>query len=162
MIFILKQLLFEILDTIEPNDILTICLPSGANAELVRPDSTFPVALRIEESFDQIQVEPMLEELNNITNTFRNFYRSPESVYESDFEKDHTIEYNNKKYIITDEITSIEYNETYVKIGIASRNGKHYNYVPYEHIDAIRYIEERRTNIVKEYNSLMYNLMNQK
>ena len=62
----MKQLLFEILDTIEPNDILTICLPSGTTVELVRPDSTFPVALRIEESFDQIQVEPMLEELNNI------------------------------------------------------------------------------------------------
>ena len=104
MVFILKQLLFEILDTIEPNDILSICLPSGATVELVRPDSTFPVALKIEESFDQIQVESMIEELNNITNTFRNFYRSPESVYESNFEKDHTILHINKARNITEKM----------------------------------------------------------
>ena len=151
MIIILKETLFEILEELAPNEIISIYLPCGSHINLVRPDSVFPVATSIVEKV-------MSDNFDSLRSAYNSFVPSVfnDNKYETEYELNHTIKYNNRDYIITEEIINIEYFDSYIKVGESDPTGIFYKYVPYDKIDSICYTEKRANNTLKEYNSIIY------
>lgn len=150
----MKKVLFDILNEIQPYELITVCI-NHDYWTLCRQDAIFPLAIdlkRIDSSFtiniqDRYLFNGLDEEIaNNIIQ----------------YESDHTIEYDNKKFVIEREILSIEYEDDYIKLSVQSEDGILTNYINYNSIDYIRLKTSAADNLLEKYNELQYMIANNK
>lgn len=175
----MKKLLFEILDKIEPYDILEISTTRDYHIELCRADAVFPLACNLERisgfetlyrheyesaieaaSFrltsDEITVSTDNSSVRN--NTISNYIQERNNI-RNRYIEDHTIELNGLKFVIMTEILSIKYEEEHIEIQYSSREGKMTLYFLYSDIKSIRYRENGETvDDLKEYNAMQYSI----
>lgn len=175
----MKKLLFEILDKIEPYDILEISTTRDYHIELCRADAVFPLACNLERisgfetlyrheyesaieaaSFrltsDEITVSVDNSSVRN--NTISNYIQERNNI-RNRYIEDHTIELNGLKFVIMTEILSIKYEEEHIEIQYSSREGKMTLYFLYSDIKSIRYRENGETvDDLKEYNAMQYSI----
>lgn len=175
----MKKLLFEILDKIEPYDILEINTTRDYHIELCRADAVFPLACNLERisgfetlyrheyesaieaaSFrltsDEITVSTDNSSVRN--NTISNYIQERNNI-RNRYIEDHTIELNGLKFVIMTEILSIKYGEEHIEIQYSSREGKMTLYFLYSDIKSIRYRENGETvDDLKEYNAMQYSI----
>ena len=175
----MKKLLFEILDKIEPYDILEISTTRDYHIELCRADAVFPLACNLErisgfESLYRHEYESAIEAASfrltsdEITvstdnssvrnNTISNYIQERNNI-RNRYIEDHTIELNGLKFVIMTEILSIKYGEEHIEIQYSSREGKLTLYFLYSDIKSIRYRENGETvDDLKEYNAMQYSI----
>ena len=175
----MKKLLFEILDKIEPYDILEISTTRDYHIELCRADAVFPLACNLERisgfetlyrheyesaieaaSFrltsDEITISTDNSSVRN--NTISNYIQERHNM-RNRYIEDHTIELNGLKFVIMTEILSIKYGEEHIEIQYSSREGKMTLYFLYSDIKSIRYRENGETvDDLKEYNAMQYSI----
>ena len=175
----MKKLLFEILDKIEPYDILEISTTRDYHIELCRADAVFPLACNLERisgfetlyrreyestieaaSFrltsDEITVSTDNSSVRN--NTISNYIQERNNI-RNRYIEDHTIELNGLKFVIMTEILSIKYGEEHIEIQYSSREGKLTLYFLYSDIKSIRYRENGESvDDLKEYNAMQYSI----
>ena len=175
----MKKLLFEILDKIEPYDILEISTTRDYHIELCRADAVFPLACNLERisgfetlyrheyesaieaaSFrltsDEITISTDNSSVRN--NTISNYIQERHNM-RNRYIEDHTIELNGLKFVIMTEILSIKYEEEHIEIQYSSREGKMTLYFLYSDIKSIRYRENGETvDDLKEYNAMQYSI----
>ena len=175
----MKKLLFEILDKIEPYDILEISTTRDYHIELCRADAVFPLACNLErisgfESLYRHEYESAIEAASfrltsdEITvstdnssvrnNTISNYIQERNNI-RNRYIEDHTIELNGLKFVIMTEILSIKYGEEHIEIQYSSREGKLTLYFLYSDIKSIRYRENGESvDDLKEYNAMQYSI----
>lgn len=175
----MKKLLFEILDKIEPYDILEISTTRDYHIELCRADAVFPLACNLERisgfetlyrreyesaieaaSFrltsDEITISTDNSSVRN--NTISNYIQERQNM-RNRYIEDHTIELNGLKFVIMTEILSIKYGEEHIEIQYSSGEGKMTLYFLYSDIKSIRYRENgEAVDDLKEYNAMQYSI----
>ena len=175
----MKKVLFEVLNKMEPYDILEISTSKDYHIELCRADAVFPLACNLERisgfetlyrheyesaieaaSFrltsDEITVSTDNSSVRN--NTIRNYIQERHNM-RNRYIEDHTIELNGLKFVITTEILDIKYEEDYVEVQYSSQDGKLTLYFLYSDIKSIRYRENGESvDDLKEYNSIQHSI----
>ncbi len=171
----MKKVLFEVLNKIEPYDILEISTSRDYHIELCRADSVFPLACNLErvsgyEDMYRREYDYALEASDfrltpggtsttaNNNDSIRDFLAERRNN-RNRYMEDHTIELNGLKFIIMTEILNIKYEEEHVEVQYSSREGKLTLYFLYSDIKSIRYRENGEfINDLKEYNAMQYSI----
>ena len=169
----MKKVLFEVLDKIEPYEILEVSTTRDYNIELCRADAVLPLACNLErlsgyEEMYRREYDYALEASNfrltppseaSITNDHNSIrdYMLSRNRLRNKYMEDHTIELNGLKFVIMTEILDIKYEEKHIEVQYSSREGKLSLFFLYDDITGIRYRENGESvNDLKEYNSMQY------
>lgn len=152
---LIKELLFKLLDEIEPNDLLEVKMDKQyMNLFLANKKSILPLAIEMRLCRDD---DEDLEEV------YRQAFCYDEiNKYEEQFILEHTILLNERKYVIVEELINIEYADDYFAITTANPIGVSTNYFQYSKISSIKVIHELNNSAVKKYNALNYKFKSNK
>ena len=148
---IIKELLFKLLDEIEPNELLEVKVGrSYHNIYVANVKSVLPLAT---------EIRYIDNDRSAIENAYRAFYddRKP-SQYESQYEKDHLVQLDDKEFLILEEIMDIEYKDNYFSVTSNNTHEVSTIYCKYEDITAIKRVHDSYNPIINKYNKLNYNL----
>lgn len=145
----IKQLLFELLDKIEPNELLELRISKQYHAVyLANKESILPLAI-------EMRYEP--EEEISLEEVYRQaFSERAIDEYEQKYVTDHTIMINERRYIIIEELIDFQLFDDYFTVTISNPDGTFTDYYKYDDIICIRIKHEGRNPIIKEYNTLNY------
>lgn len=171
----MKKILFEVLNKMEPYDILEISTSKDYHIELCRADAVFPLACNLERisgyedmyrreyDYAMEAAEFRLTSPGDTSNTDNHSsirdYMLLRHRNRSKYIEDHTIELNGLKFVITTEILDIKYEEDYVEVQYSSQDGKLTLYFLYSDIKSIRYRENGESvDDLKEYNSIQHSI----
>ena len=148
---IIKDLLFKLLDEIEPNELLEVKIGrSYHNVYVANVKSILPLAT---------EIRYIDNDRSAIENAYMSFYdQRDQSQFELQYEKDHTIQFDDKEFIILEEIIDIEYKDDYFSITSYNTHEISTIYCKYEDITAIKRIHESYNPILDKYNKLNYKL----
>jgi hypothetical protein len=148
-LIIIKELLFKLLDEIEPNDLLEVRMDKQyMNLLLANKKSILPLAIEMRACRDN---DEDLEEV------YRQAFCYDEiSEYEERYISEHTILLNERKYVVVEELIDIEYADDYFAITTANPSGVSTNYFQYSNISSIKVAHESSNSAVKKYNTLNY------
>ena len=148
---IIKNLLFKLLDEIEPNELLEVKVGRAYhNIYVANVKSILPLAT---------EIRYIDNDHSAIENAYMAFYDQRKlSEYELQYEKDHLIQLDDKEYLILEEIIDIEYKDNYFSVTSYNTHEISTVYCKYDDITAIRRVHESYNPILKKYNKLNYNL----
>lgn len=152
---LIKELLFKLLDEIEPNDLLEVRMDKQyMNLLLANKKSILPLAVEMRACRDN---DEDLEEV------YRQAFCYDEiSEYEERYISEHTILLNERKYVVVEELIDIEYADDYFAITTANPSGVSTNYFKYSNISSIKVAHELNNSAVKKYNALNYKFKSNK
>lgn len=152
---LIKELLFKLLDEIEPNDLLEVRMDKQyMNLLLANKKSILPLA---------IEMRPCRDDDENLEEVYRQaFYYDEVNEYEEQFILEHTILLNERKYVVIEELIDIEYADDYFAITTANPSGISTNYFQYSNISSIKVRHEPDNSVVKKYNALNYKFKSNK
>lgn len=152
---LIKELLFKLLDEIEPNDLLEVRMDKQyMNLLLANKKSILPLAIEMRACRDN---DEDLEEV------YRQAFCYDEiSEYEERYISEHTILLNEQRYVVVEELIDIEYADDYFAITIANPSGVSTNYFQYSNISSIKVAHELNNSAVKKYNALNYKFKSNK
>lgn len=152
---IIKELLFELLDKVEPNDLLEIRIDRQYNnVYIANKQSVYPLAIEM-----QNYPSDMDERLET---AYRREFFIDDLPYTTKFLMDHTIILNEKKYIISEELVDVQYFDDYFSVTTSNQTGISTTYFKYSSIKSIKIRHEDAYSVVKEYNSLNCNFKSDK
>jgi hypothetical protein len=154
-LILIKELLFKLLDEIEPNDLLEVRMDKQyMNLLLANKKSILPLA---------IEMRPCRDNDEDLEEVYRQAFCYDEiSEYEEQYISEHTILLNERKYVVVEELIDIEYADDYFAITTANPNGISTNYFQYSNISSIRVAHELKNSAVKQYNALNYKFKSNK
>ena len=142
----IKELLFKLLDELEPNQTLDIKV-DYSYIVLANKDSILPLAIEMREAFT--------EEENDMQRAYRDaFDLRTRTAYEEKFIADHTIVFNDKRYVIYQELLDMQFYDDYFSVTIATPEDTHTVYHKYDDINVIKVSHEKSKTIVDDYNTL--------
>lgn len=152
---IIKELLFKLLDEIEPNDLLEVRMDKQyLNLYLANKKSILPLAM---------EMRICRDEGENLEEIYRNtFFYDDVSEYEKQYILEHTILLDERKYVVTEELLDIIYADDYFAITTANPSGVSTNYFQYSDISSIKVAHESSNSAVKKYNTLNYKFKSNK
>ena len=171
----MKKILFEVLNKMEPYDILEISTSRDYHIELCRADAIFPLACNLErlsgyedmyrreydyalEAADFRLTPPSEASITEDHDSIRD-YMLLRNRNRNKYIEDHTIELNGLKFVIMNEILDIKYEEEHIEVQYSSREGKITLYFLYSDIKSIRYRENGESvDDLKEYNSIQHSV----
>jgi hypothetical protein len=154
-LIIIKELLFKLLDEIEPNDLLEVRMDKQyMNLLLANKKSILPLAIEMKVCRDNNED---LEEVYR-----QAFYYDDINEYEKQYILEHTILLDERKYVVTEELIDIEYADDYFAITTANPSGVSTNYFQYSNISSIKVAHESSNSAVKKYNTLNYKFKSNK
>lgn len=143
----MKELLFEILDNLEPYKTIKI----GVNNNefyICRTDSCFPLAIRF------LEYEPEMERSN--------YFYSYDQDCNNEYVKSHKVNLYDRDYLIETEIINMQYYDNYFCVTYNCVGGKSDYFIPYE---SISFISHNNLNTISagstltiEYNKIQYEL----
>lgn len=152
---IIKKLLFELLDKVEPNDLLEIRIDRQYNnVYIANKQSVYPLAIEM-----QNYPNDMDERLETV---YRREFFIDDLPYTTKFLMDHTIILNEKKYIVSEELVDVQYFDDYFSVTTSNQTGISTTYFKYSSIKSIKIRHEDAYSVVKEYNSLNCNFKSDK
>ena len=151
----MRDLLFKLLDEIEPNEILNIKMKSGySTVFLANKASILPLAIDMRRN--QSPSSRIAEQLNIAYSEFSDMVPVSQANYETDYYDNHKVIFNNVEYIIQEELLDIEYKDDYFAVTIGCPNGIKTSYYKYDSIVAIERIRETSCDYIVQYNKLNY------
>ena len=149
----IKELLFKLLDELEPNQILDIKV-DYSYIVLANKNSILPLAIEMREA---------LTEEDDMRRAYRDaFNLRAQTTYEEKFIADHTIVFNDKRYVIYQELLDMQFHDEYFSVTIADPDGTHTTYYKYSDINVIKISHEKSRTIVDDYNTLNYKFKSNK
>lgn len=149
----MRDLLFKILDEIEPNEIIQVRMREGYGAVFLANKQSIPPLA--------IDMRPDRSPFYELEEAYRIALEHDEiNEYESSFINDHIIQLDNKNYIINEEILDIEYHDNYFNVTVANPDGITTNYYKYDDIIVIKRIREAARDYIYKYNQLNYQYKN--
>ena len=152
---LIKELLFKLLDEIEPNDLLEVRMDKQyMNLFLANKKSILPLAIEMRLCHDN---DEDLEEVYR-----QAFYYDEVSEYEKQYILEHTILLNERRYVVVEELIDIQYADDYFAVTTANPNGISTNYFQYSNISSIKVRHESNDSAVKKYNVLNYKFKSNK
>ena len=141
----IKELLFELLEKIRPNELLRINIGASYDSIVIcNKESLFPLA----------------SELKTIDSYDREFFRENPYV-NNDYVDSHTIEMNDVSYLICEEILYVEFCDKHFVIITTNPERTQETYVNYDSIRTITRFNNKMNDILNEYNALNYQLKKQ-
>jgi hypothetical protein len=145
----IKKLLFELLDKIEPNELLELRISRQYNTVyLANKESILPLAT-------EMRYQP--EEENSLEEAYRQaFLEGAIGDRECKYIADHVVILNEKRYVIIEELIDFQLLDDYFTVTISNPEGTFTDYYKYSDIMSIRIKHEENNYIVKEYNTLNY------
>jgi hypothetical protein len=148
-LIIIKELLFQLLDELEPNELLQLKFSHNYHTVFVTPrESILPLATEMRRNYN---------EDTDLVQSYREAYFNNEiDEYEVKFIENHTIHLNDKEFTITEELIDLEYKDDYFMIKIANSEGIYTEYYKYNDIMAIKKVNESSRSYLMEYNALNY------
>ena len=150
----MRELLFKLLDEIEPNEVLNVRMKSGyCTVFLANKKSILPLAIDMRRIYSRTSG---MDELNTAYSEFTDFIPPSQLNYEKDYENNHKVIFNNIEYVIQEELLDIEYHDDYFAVTISCPQGIKTSYYKYDHIVAIERIRETATDYIIQYNKLNY------
>lgn len=146
---IIKELLFQLLDELEPNELLQLKFSHNYHLVFVtRKESILPLATEMRRNYNEDE---------NLVQAYREAYFNNEiDEYEVKYIENHTIHLNDKEFTITEELIDLEYKDDYFMIKIANSEGIYTEYYKYNDIMAIKKVNESSRSYLMEYNALNY------
>lgn len=152
---LIKELLFKLLDEIEPNDLLEVRMDKQyMNLLLANKKSILPLA---------IEMRPCRDNDEDLEEVYRQTFCYDEiSEYEERYISEHTILLNEQRYVVVEELIDIEYADNYFAITTANPSGISTNYFQYSNISSIKVRHEPDNSAVKKYNALNYKFKSNK
>ena len=143
----MKQLLFNLLNTVEPYQVIKLAI--GNNEIYVcREDALFPVAVRF------IDYEPEMEQSN--------YFYSYEIENSFAYVSSHKVMLNNNEYLIDTEIVDVKYYDDYFYVVLGCVGGTSTHYIPYSSISYISIYDSNTmatcSKLVINYNKIQYEL----
>lgn len=143
---IIKELLFDILDTLQPHEILKLSLNNN-DVYVCRQDAYLPLAV------GSLRYEPEMEQENY-------FYGS---IHTQDYVKTHKFIINDMEFVIDSEITYIKYAEDHIHLIVQGIDMIQEHFIPYTAINLISKLNtgcyNRNCNsYTREYNKIQYEL----
>ena len=152
---LIKELLFKLLDEIEPNDLLEVRMDKQyMNLFLANKKSILPLAIEMRACRDD---DEDLEEVYR-----QAFLYDDINEYEEQYILEHTILLNEQRYVVVEELIDIQYADNYFAITTANPHGITTNYFQYSNISSIKVAHESKNSAVKEYNALNYKFKSNK
>ena len=152
---LIKELLFKLLDEIEPNDLLEVRMDKQyMNLFLANKKSILPLAIEMRLCRDN---DEDLEEVYRQT-----FYYDEINEYEKQYILEHTILLNEQRYVVVEELIDIQYTDDYFAVTTANLSGVSTNYFQYSNISSIKVRHELNDSAVKKYNALNYKFKSNK
>jgi hypothetical protein len=145
---VIKQVLLELVNKIQPYELLEIRLTNcHTDIMVTSPDAIYPMA---------IHIKP--KQFSTIWEAYRSAVGilSEEDEKELLYEENQSIEFNNKQYVICSELLSVEYFEDYFKIKVKDCEGTSTYYLSYKDICYIRRYDKDTSNLVYNYNKMLY------
>ena len=143
----MREILFKLLDEIEPNELLTIKFREGyGSIHLANKESTLPLAIEM----------TLVREQNSLEEAYREFREDLINKYEENFIENHKIQLDNKNYIIYEELLDIEYFDDYFSVTISNIDGIFTSYYKYDDIINIRRNRKSERSYLQKYNKLLY------
>lgn len=150
----IKELLFKLLDELEPNQTLDVKV-DYSYIVLANKDSILPLAIDMRES--------LTEEEEDMRRAYRDaFDLRTRTAYEEKFIADHTIVFNDKRYVIHQELLDMQFYDDYFSVTIATTENTYTLYHKYNDIDVIKVSHEKSNTIVDDYNALNYKFKSNK
>ena len=150
----IKELLFKLLDELEPNQTLDIKV-DYSYIVLANKDSILPLAIDMRES--------LTEEEEDMRRAYRDaFDLRTRTAYEEKFIADHTIVFNDKRYVIHQELLDMQFYDDYFSVTIATTENTYTLYHKYNDINIIKVPHEKSKTIVDDYNALNYKFKSNK
>lgn len=150
----IKELLFKLLDELEPNQTLDVKV-DYSYIVLANKDSILPLAIDMRES--------LTEEEDDMRRAYRDaFDLRTRTAYEEKFIADHTIVFNDKRYVIHQELLDMQFYDDYFSVTIATTENTYTLYHKYNDIDVIKVSHEKSNTIVDDYNALNYKFKSNK
>ena len=147
----MRDLLFKLLDEIEPNEVLNVRMKSGyGTVFLANKASILPLAI------DMRRTQSHAEQLNIAYRELTEFSTSPQYQYEEEYAENHKVVFNNVEYVIQEELLDIEYKDDYFAVTIGCPSGIKTSYYKYDSIVAIERIRETSCDYIVQYNKLNY------
>ena len=141
---IIKTLLFKLLDEVEPNELLEIHFRNSySTVFLANKKSILPLAI----SMHRVETD-------SIADIYREVFQNRETAYERNFIESHTVEINNIKYVIDEELLDIEFEEAHFSVTVATPTSIYTSYYRYDDITVIKRLHEKEDNTVQQYNSM--------
>ena len=143
----MKELLFEILDNLEPYMTIKVGVHNN-EFYICRTDSYFPLAIRF------LEYDPTMET--------ENYFFSYEQEHNKDYVKTHKVNLHDMDYLIETEIIDVQYHDNYFHVTYNCVGGKSDYFIPY---DSISFIGHTGLNTISagstltiEYNKIQYEL----
>jgi hypothetical protein len=150
----IKELLFKLLDELEPNQTLDVKVDCFY-VVLANKNSILPLAIEMREAFT--------EEEDDMHRAYRDaFNLRTRTAYEEKFIADHTIVFNDKRYIIYQELLDMQFYDDYFSVTIATPEDTYTIYHKYNDINVIKVPHEKSKTIVDDYNALNYKFKSNK
>lgn len=145
---IIKQLLFQLLDELKPNELLQVKINNGHRIIcLANKESIFPLATEM-----RMQIED-----DAVYRDYASAYDYNDSYsYELKYYEDHTVHLNNREFLITEELLDIVYDDDYFTITISNLDGVFKDYFKYNDITSIRTTHTTHRSYLADYNELNY------
>jgi cation transport regulator ChaB len=151
----MRDLLFKLLDEIEPNEVLNVRMKSGyGTVFLANKASILPLAIDMRRTQSHSSI--IAEQLNMAYNDFADISSSPQHQYEEEYTDNHKVVFNNVEYVIQEELLDIEYKDDYFAVTIGCPSGIKTSYYKYDSIVAIERIRETSVDYIVQYNKLNY------
>lgn len=146
---IIKELLFQLLDELEPNELLQLKFSHDYHTVFVTPkESILPLATEMRRNHNEDA---------NLVQVYREaFFNNDIDEYEFKYIENHTVHLNDKEFVITEELIDLEYKDDYFMIKIANSEGIYTEYYKYNDIMAIKKVNESSRSYLMEYNALNY------
>ena len=145
----MKELLFNLLEEIKPNELVYISTSTGSRTVICREDSCFPVATSMH----------FISGLENLSANYLSEYMDPISQKSViDYKTKHTIELDGRKYLIDNEILNMKYHDNFMEITEENESHMITRYIFYNTITEI-YIVKEGNEILKQYNEMNYSLL---
>ena len=152
----MRDLLFKLLDEIEPNEVLNVKTKSGyGTVFLANKASILPLAIDMRRT--QSPSSRIAEQLNMAYGeVLADLSSSPQHQYEEEYAENHKVIFNNIEYVIQEELLDIEYKDDYFAVTIGCPSGIKTSYYKYDSIVAIERIRETSCDYIVQYNKLNY------
>ncbi len=145
----IKDLLFKLLDEIEPNELLELKIfQSYGTVFVANKRSILPLAT-------EMRYEPRSEESLEMIYR-RAFSENIINEYEKNYVETHKVLINEKDYIIIEELIDVQYFDEYFLTTVSTPEGVFTNYYSYTDITSIRIVHKGMNSIVREFNTLNY------
>ncbi len=150
---IIKQLLFQLLDEIQPNELLQIKFSHYNSVFLANKQSIFPLATEMRIQFPEDV---------DMVRAYRTAFHTEDSAREAKYIENHTVHLNDNEFVITEELLDVQYEDNYFVITISNTDGIYTEYFKYDHIVAIKKTNESHRAYLRDYNMLNYKYQSNK